>query len=93
LPKLPVGTAKDDLAVGRAQRQGGGDVVDDLRHDARPVDRIHRRQPHLVAEGQVVEQAFTRSWQSSKLPSIAMLWTLGDSTVVICRRCTSDWRP
>ena len=23
----------------------------------------------------------------------AMLWTLGDSTVVICRRCTSEVRP
>ena len=32
---------------------------------------------------------FTRSWQSSKVPSIATLWTLGASTVVICRRCTS----
>ena len=37
--------------------------------------------------------AFTRSWQSSNVPSMATLWTLGDSTVVICRRCTSDTRP
>ena len=37
--------------------------------------------------------AFTRSWQSSKVPSTAMLCTLGASTVVICRRCTSETRP
>ena len=37
--------------------------------------------------------AFTRSWQSSNVPSMATLWTLGASTVVICRRCTSDTRP
>jgi hypothetical protein len=39
------------------------------------------------------KSALTRSWQSSKLPSIATLWTLGASTVVICRRWTSDTRP
>ena len=37
--------------------------------------------------------AFTRSWQSSKLPSMAKLWTLGAMTVVIWRRCTSETRP
>ena len=37
--------------------------------------------------------ALTMSWQSSNEPSSAMLWTLLDSTVVICRRCTSDVRP
>jgi hypothetical protein len=37
--------------------------------------------------------AFTRSWQSSKLPSTASVWTFGAATVVICRRCTSEVRP
>ncbi len=37
--------------------------------------------------------AFTSAWQSSKLPSIATLWTLAAVTVVICRRWTSDTRP
>ena len=46
-----------DLAVRRAERDRGGEVVDDLRDDARPVDRVDARQPHPVAEGVVVEQA------------------------------------
>ena len=37
--------------------------------------------------------AFTRSWQSSNVPSTAILPTFGASTVVICRRCTSLVRP
>ena len=37
--------------------------------------------------------AFTKSWQSSKLPEMAMACTLGEATVVICRRCTSETRP
>jgi hypothetical protein len=37
--------------------------------------------------------AFTMSWQSSKVPSRAMQWTFGASTVVIWRRWTSDTRP
>jgi hypothetical protein len=37
--------------------------------------------------------AFTSAWQSSNVPSTATLWTLGASTVVICRRCTSLVRP
>ena len=37
--------------------------------------------------------AFTRSWQSSKLPATARLVTFGASTVVICRRCTGETRP
>ncbi len=39
------------------------------------------------------KHAFTRSWQSSKVPSTATLCTLGASTVVICRRWTSLTRP
>ena len=46
-----------DLAVRRAERHRGGEVVDDLRDDARPVDRVDARQPHPVAEGVMVEQS------------------------------------
>ena len=53
-----------------------------------PADsRISRR------NGASANMAFTRSWQSSKVPGMAMLATLGESTVVICRRCTSLVRP
>ena len=37
--------------------------------------------------------AFTMSWQSSNVPSTATTRTLGESTVVICLRCTSLVRP
>ena len=37
--------------------------------------------------------AFSIAWQSSNVPSMAMLWTLAASAVVICRRCTSETRP
>ena len=53
LPKLPVGTANEQ----RPSRADGGDVVDDLGHHPGPVDRVHGRQPHPVAEGDVGEAA------------------------------------
>ena len=37
--------------------------------------------------------AFTRFWQSSKVPSIATAWMLVSFGVVIIRRCTSETRP
>ena len=40
----------------RAERRRGGEVIDHLRDDARPVDRVDARQPHPVAEGVMVEQ-------------------------------------
>ena len=46
-----------DLAMRRAERDRGGEVVDDLRDDARPVDRVDAGEPHAVAERVVVEQA------------------------------------
>ena len=49
-----------------------------------------RRSARSVASA---KRAFTRSWQSSKVPSTARLWTLGESTVVICRRWISLTRP
>ena len=39
----------------RAQGDGGVEVIDHLRQNPRPVDAVHTRQPHLVAEGEIVE--------------------------------------
>ena len=44
-----------DRPLGRAELQGGPEVIDDLRHHAREVDRVHRRQRVAVAEGEIVE--------------------------------------
>ena len=44
-----------DGARGRAERHRRGEVIDDLRDDARPVDRIDARQRDLVAELVVIE--------------------------------------
>ena len=44
-----------DRPVRAAQRNRRGEVIDDLGHDARPVDRIDARQRHAVAKGVVVE--------------------------------------
>ena len=39
----------------RAERDRGGEIIDRLRHDARPVDGIDAGEPHPVAEGVVIE--------------------------------------
>ncbi len=49
------GHGEAHLAVGRAKADGGGEVVDDLREDTRPVDRVHAGKPHAVTEVEVVE--------------------------------------
>ena len=41
----------------RAKSGCGGKVVHRLRHDPRPIDGVDPGQPHLVAEGVMVEQA------------------------------------
>ena len=46
-----------DLAMRRAERDRGGEVVDRLRDDARPVDRVDAGQRHPIAKSVVVEQA------------------------------------
>ena len=46
-----------------------------------------------VRNGASANIAFTRSWQSSNVPSTAMFAMLGASTDVICRRWTSLVRP
>ncbi len=40
----------------------------------------------LALNGSSANMALTMSWQSSKVPSMATLWTFVDCTVVICRR-------
>ncbi len=45
------------LAMRRAERDRGREVVDDLRDDAREVDRVDAGEPHAVAEGVMVEHA------------------------------------
>ena len=40
-----------------------------------------------------LNRPFTSAWQSSKVPSIAIAWTLSSVAVVIIRRCTSEMRP
>jgi hypothetical protein len=57
----------------RAERHGGGEVVDDLRDDAAPVDGVDAAQLHIVAEALIVEQLLQQAWQSSNVPLSAML--------------------
>ena len=45
-----------DRAVRPAERHGRREVIDRLRGDARPIDRVDARQLQLVAEARVVEQ-------------------------------------
>ena len=40
-----------------------------------------------------LQKPFSMAWASSNVPSRAMAWILSASTVVICRRCTSETRP
>ena len=63
------GVARKDIAeiagrhgegYGTVRRANGNachEVIDDLRQNARPVDRVHTRQAHPVAEIKVVEHA------------------------------------
>jgi hypothetical protein len=41
--------------VGGAERDGGGEIIDDLGHDAGPVDRVHARQLNTHRGSVVVE--------------------------------------
>ena len=45
-----------DGARGRAERHCRGEVIDDLRDHARPVDRVDAGQRHLIAKAVVIEQ-------------------------------------
>jgi hypothetical protein len=90
LPKLPVGT----------QNVSGRRATGTRPRSRRPA-LITRAQLMLLTadsrmrsrNGASLNIAFTRSWQSSNVPSIATVRTFGESTVVICLRCTSLVRP
>ena len=59
--RRPAGEDVAEVAGGHArrdrlaQRPGGGHVVHGLGHHTRPVDRVDRREPHPLAEPDVVE--------------------------------------
>ena len=61
---------RTSTGAARARRQAD-DVVDDLGHHPGPVDGVHRRRA-ACARGTAASLniAFTRSWQSSNVPSI-----------------------
>ena len=59
-PKLPVGTENETGRCGRAERDRAGEVIDDLRGDARPVDRIDAREAAARRESaRSLNRAFT----------------------------------
>ena len=49
------GHGEIDLPVRRAKADGGGEVIDHLCQHPAPVDRVHPRQPDLIAKCVVVE--------------------------------------
>ncbi len=49
------GHREGDLAMRRAERHGGDEIVDDLGDDAGEVDRVDAGEPDAVAEGGMVE--------------------------------------
>ena len=78
----------------RAERRGGGEVVGDLRHHARPVDRVDAGEPDAVAEGQVVEHGLHAAPGSRRTcPRWRPHARSAPLAVVIMRRCTSETRP
>ncbi len=52
------GHGEGDRPVRRAERDRGGEVVDDLRDDAAPVDGVDAGEARALAEGLVVEHGF-----------------------------------
>ncbi len=82
----PAGEDVAEVAGGHAERPVGvapkcvlrGDVVDDLRHHPRPVDRVHRRQADLVAEGRRRRTSPSPGPGSRRrCPSTATSWHVG----------------
>jgi hypothetical protein len=83
-----------DLAMRRAERDRGGEVVDHLRHDARPVDRVDARQRTRGRGSVMVEQAL-----HDRLAIVEGAFDRERMDVGVaassssCRRCTSEMRP
>src|SRR5208282_4532645 len=84
---------KGERALGRSQRNRSPYVIRDLRHDARPVDRVDGREPVRLAEALVVEHALHQVLAIVEAAFDRDVPQLGASTVVIWRRCTSEMRP
>jgi hypothetical protein len=83
-PKLPVGTAKRDLSRRCAERHGGGEIIDHLGHDPRPVDGVDAGQ-HLVAEAMVVEHRLHEVLAIVEGAVDGDGMDVGRAVVVICR--------
>ena len=45
----------ESWATRRAKRHRGGEVINNLRHDTRPIDGIHTREARPIAECMVIE--------------------------------------
>ena len=88
--RMPVGTVMVRGFRAARPRNRSDELIADLRGRA-PSDGIDGQRP--LAEAEIVEQAFTSAWASSKLPPMAMAWTFFSRAVVICRRCTGETRP
>ena len=69
------------------------EVIDDLRQQARPVDRVDRADLVLALEGRSFDTALTMSWQSSNTPAIAMLWMFASCRLNICACWNGLMRP
>jgi hypothetical protein len=95
LPKFPEGTVNRTCCVIRRGRlEIPGEVVHDLRHQARPVDRVDRADAVAALEIQVADDTtLTMSWQSSNTPSTAMLWMLSSIRLNICACWNGLMRP
>jgi hypothetical protein len=74
--------------VRRAERHAGNEVIDDLRQNPRPVDRIDPGQGHPVAEGEMVEHAFDDRLAIVEVSGQGQGMNVASDGVVICRRCT-----
>ena len=47
-----------NLTLRRAQSQGGRKIIDRLRQNSRPVDRVYPRQTHRIAKFKIVKHIF-----------------------------------
>ena len=86
LPKLPEGTQKATCSSLFSSPRSSPEVIDDLRRDPRPVDRIDRADlcAYLALKAWSLETAFTMSWASSNMPATAMLKMLSSRSEYIC---------
>jgi len=56
--EIATGHSEGHGLIGRTEGQRCPEVVDNLRRDARPVDRVDRRQSHVGPEDRVIEHGF-----------------------------------